>query len=171
MPDKDFIGVEVHTPGVGSLLKEIGEQRLTNVRVIQYDAVEVLARQWLGGVFHSDIGSRGHWDMEFTKIPAHEVTRGVKPFAALVDKYPALFRSVPVMPALPKRIIPPGVIRWASDVRLRLVLVDADAQANATLLLNSAPRPGLYDLLVRNARFADVLGVADDSEDAGGEPQ
>lgn len=40
---------------------------------------------WLGAVFHSDIGSRGHWDMEFTSIPAHEVTRGVKPFAAPAD--------------------------------------------------------------------------------------
>lgn len=44
-------------------------------------------------------------------------------------------------------------------IGLRVVLVDADPQANATLLLNSAPRPGLYDLLVRNARFRDVLGV------------
>jgi tRNA (guanine-N7-)-methyltransferase len=42
MPDKDFIGVEVHTPGVGSLLKQIGEQGLTNLRLIQHDAVEVL---------------------------------------------------------------------------------------------------------------------------------
>lgn len=42
MPDKDFIGVEVHTPGVGSLLKLIGEQNLTNLRIIQHDAVEVL---------------------------------------------------------------------------------------------------------------------------------
>ncbi len=42
-------------------------------------------KRWLGGVFHSDIGSRGHWDMEFMKIPAHEVTRGVKPFAAPGD--------------------------------------------------------------------------------------
>ena len=41
-PDKDFIGVEVHTPGVGSLLKLIGEQELGNLRVIQHDAVEVL---------------------------------------------------------------------------------------------------------------------------------
>lgn len=40
---------------------------------------------WLGAVYHADIGSRGHWDMEFTKIPAHEVTRGVKPFAAPAD--------------------------------------------------------------------------------------
>ncbi len=42
MPDKDFIGVEVHTPGVGSLLKQIGEKGLTNLRLIQHDAVEVL---------------------------------------------------------------------------------------------------------------------------------
>jgi hypothetical protein len=40
---------------------------------------------WLGGVFHSDIGSRGHWDMEFKTIPAHEVTQGVAPFAAPAD--------------------------------------------------------------------------------------
>ena len=42
MPDKNFIGVEVHTPGVGSLLKLIGELGLNNVRLIQHDAVEVL---------------------------------------------------------------------------------------------------------------------------------
>ncbi|OFZ70536.1 MAG: tRNA (guanosine(46)-N7)-methyltransferase TrmB [Betaproteobacteria bacterium RBG_16_58_11] len=41
-PDLDFIGVEVHTPGVGSLLKQIEESGLSNVRVIQHDAVEVL---------------------------------------------------------------------------------------------------------------------------------
>lgn len=42
MPEKNFIGVEVHTPGVGSLLKLIGEQQLSNMRLIQHDAVEVL---------------------------------------------------------------------------------------------------------------------------------
>jgi hypothetical protein len=42
-------------------------------------------KTWLGGVFHSDIGSRGHWDMEFTKIGSHPVTRGVQPFAAPAD--------------------------------------------------------------------------------------
>ena len=39
----DFIGVEVHTPGVGALLKLIGERSLTNLRIVQHDAVEVLA--------------------------------------------------------------------------------------------------------------------------------
>jgi tRNA (guanine-N7-)-methyltransferase len=42
LPDTDFIGVEVHTPGVGALLKRIGELGLTNLRLVQHDAVEVL---------------------------------------------------------------------------------------------------------------------------------
>jgi len=42
LPGTDFIGVEVHTPGVGALLKQIGERRLGNLRVIQHDAVDVL---------------------------------------------------------------------------------------------------------------------------------
>ena len=41
-PQNDYLGVEVHTPGVGALLKQLGERELTNVRVIQHDAVEVL---------------------------------------------------------------------------------------------------------------------------------
>ncbi|MDP1928427.1 MAG: tRNA (guanosine(46)-N7)-methyltransferase TrmB [Thiobacillus sp.] len=43
-PENDYLGVEVHTPGVGALLKQVGERGLTNVRVIQHDAVEVLTR-------------------------------------------------------------------------------------------------------------------------------
>lgn len=42
-PDADFIGCEVHAPGVGALLKQIGERGLTNLRIVQHDAVEVLA--------------------------------------------------------------------------------------------------------------------------------
>ena len=42
MPEKNFIAVEVHTPGVGALLKLIEEKQLTNLRVIQHDAVEVV---------------------------------------------------------------------------------------------------------------------------------
>ncbi len=42
MPEKNFIGVEVHTPGIGSLLKLIGEQGLQNLRLIQHDAFEVV---------------------------------------------------------------------------------------------------------------------------------
>jgi tRNA (guanine-N7-)-methyltransferase len=41
-PDNDYLGIEVHTPGVGALLKQIGQRPLTNVRIVQHDAVEVL---------------------------------------------------------------------------------------------------------------------------------
>ncbi|MDR2219612.1 MAG: tRNA (guanosine(46)-N7)-methyltransferase TrmB [Methylobacillus sp.] len=41
-PDKDYLGIEVHTPGVGNLLKLMSEQNLVNLRVIRHDAVEVL---------------------------------------------------------------------------------------------------------------------------------
>lgn len=41
-PETDFLGIEVHTPGVGSLLKLIDEGGLGNLRIIQHDAVEVL---------------------------------------------------------------------------------------------------------------------------------
>jgi tRNA (guanine-N7-)-methyltransferase len=41
-PECDYLGVEVHTPGVGSLLARIAELRLANLRIIQHDAVEVL---------------------------------------------------------------------------------------------------------------------------------
>jgi tRNA (guanine-N7-)-methyltransferase len=42
LPDHDFIGCEVHEPGVGALLKLIGERELHNIRIVQHDAVEVL---------------------------------------------------------------------------------------------------------------------------------
>ena len=43
-PDIDFIAIEVHGPGVGSLLKRIEIEELKNLRVIRHDAVEVLQR-------------------------------------------------------------------------------------------------------------------------------
>jgi tRNA (guanine-N7-)-methyltransferase len=41
-PESDYLGIEVHSPGVGSLLKLIAARSLNNLRVIQHDAVEVL---------------------------------------------------------------------------------------------------------------------------------
>ena len=41
-PQHDYLGIEVHSPGVGSLLKQIDALGLTNVRVIQRDVMEVL---------------------------------------------------------------------------------------------------------------------------------
>jgi len=41
-PAHDFLGLEVHGPGVGALLNRVEAAQLSNVRVIQHDAVEVL---------------------------------------------------------------------------------------------------------------------------------
>ena len=42
-------------------------------------------KDWLGGVFRSDIGCRGHWDMDLKPTSDHPVLQGVKPFAAPAD--------------------------------------------------------------------------------------
>ncbi|MFZ2507353.1 MAG: tRNA (guanosine(46)-N7)-methyltransferase TrmB [Steroidobacteraceae bacterium] len=44
-PDTDFLGVEVHPPGIGHCLIAIEAGGLTNIRLIAHDAVEVLERQ------------------------------------------------------------------------------------------------------------------------------
>ena len=41
-PADNFLCCEVHEPGVGALLKRIGEQDITNIRILQHDAVEVI---------------------------------------------------------------------------------------------------------------------------------
>ncbi len=43
-PERNWLGVEVHPPGVGRLLKQIEAQRLNNLRLMRHDAVEVLER-------------------------------------------------------------------------------------------------------------------------------
>lgn len=45
-PDQNFLGIEVHEPGVGHCLLRIEEAGATNVRLIRHDAIEVL-RDWL----------------------------------------------------------------------------------------------------------------------------
>ncbi|MEO9947503.1 MAG: tRNA (guanosine(46)-N7)-methyltransferase TrmB [Paraglaciecola sp.] len=42
-PEKDFIGIEVHRPGVGACLNEAAEQSVTNLKLFEHDAVEILA--------------------------------------------------------------------------------------------------------------------------------
>ncbi|MEQ1860208.1 MAG: ThuA domain-containing protein [Chthoniobacteraceae bacterium] len=59
--------------------------------VMLHQAIDVPAdraeeiKAWAGAVWQGDIGSRGHWDMEFTEFPKHAITRGVTAFAAPFD--------------------------------------------------------------------------------------
>jgi tRNA (guanine-N7-)-methyltransferase len=45
--DSNFIAIDVHSPGVGNLLNVIKEKKLTNLKIIQHDAVEVLKKMVL----------------------------------------------------------------------------------------------------------------------------
>lgn len=50
-PRNDYLALEVHTPGVGSLLKTLNERGIGNVRIVQHDAVEVLTDMIAPGSF------------------------------------------------------------------------------------------------------------------------
>ena len=49
-PSDDFLAVEVHSPGVGALLKLIEQEKLANIRIVQHDAVEVVESMLAPGV-------------------------------------------------------------------------------------------------------------------------
>jgi tRNA (guanine-N7-)-methyltransferase len=44
-PDRDFIGIEVHEPGIGHCMLKADEAGITNLRLINHDAIEVLTHQ------------------------------------------------------------------------------------------------------------------------------
>ena len=41
-PENNYLGIEVHRPGVGQLLKQLREEHINNVRILSHDAKEVL---------------------------------------------------------------------------------------------------------------------------------
>jgi hypothetical protein len=68
----------------GLMKKGTGLVMLHQAVDVPEDHAEEL-KSWLGAVWTKDIGSRGHWDMEFKDFPAHAITRGVNGFAAPFD--------------------------------------------------------------------------------------
>ena len=124
-PENDYLGVEVHTPGVGALLKQLGERGLTNVRVIQHDAVEVLTRMLepasLAGVhiFFPD-----PWHKK-----RHHKRRLIQP---------------PLVSLLASRLAPGGYIHLATDwqdyAEQMLAVLAAEPQLQNTVA-DYAPRP------------------------------
>jgi tRNA (guanine-N7-)-methyltransferase len=44
-PNINFLGIEVHTPGIGRILQRIEEEQITNLRVFHADAIEILEQQ------------------------------------------------------------------------------------------------------------------------------
>lgn len=130
MPETNFLGVEVHTPGVGALLKRIGEMNLTNLRIVQHDAVEVLEHMLAPGslagvhIFFPD-----PWHKK-----KHHKRRLIQP--ALVNK-------------LVTRLAPGGYLHCATDwqpyaEQMLEVLTAEPALANTAE--GYAPKPGYRPL-------------------------
>jgi tRNA (guanine-N7-)-methyltransferase len=82
-PETDYLAVEVHGPGVGSLLKKIEELGLRNLRVIRHDAVEVLERMIPDG---SLAGIHLFFPDPWPKKRHHKRRLVQAPFAAIVAR-------------------------------------------------------------------------------------
>lgn len=129
-PDGDYLAVEVHSPGVGSLLRRVGELGLTNVRVIQHDAVEVVHRMIPPGSLEAvHIFFPDPWPKK-----RHHKRRLIQaPFVAL----------------LAERLKPGGLLHAATDwedyARHILAVLDAEPLLGNTTS-GFAPRPGYRPL-------------------------
>jgi tRNA (guanine-N7-)-methyltransferase len=76
-PGDDFLGIEVHEPGVGALLQLIEQAQLRNLRIVQHDAVQVMgqmiAPQSLAAVhvfFPDPWPKKRHWKRRLVQAPA-----------------------------------------------------------------------------------------------------
>ena len=130
MPEKNFLCCEVHEPGVGALLKRIGEQGLTNIRIVQHDAVEVVDHMLMPGAL---AGIHIFFPDPWHKLRHHK-RRLIQP---------------PLVAKLATRLAPGGYLHCATDwepyAQQMLQVLSAEPQ-----LLNSAegyaPRPAYRPL-------------------------
>ena len=130
MPEKNFLCCEVHEPGVGALLKRIGEQGLTNIRIVQHDAVEVVDHMLTPGALE---GIHIFFPDPWHKLRHHK-RRLIQP---------------PLVAKLATRLAPGGYLHCATDwepyAQQMLQVLSAEPQ-----LLNSAegyaPRPAYRPL-------------------------
>jgi tRNA (guanine-N7-)-methyltransferase len=93
---RDLLGVEVHPPGVGALLKRIGEMGLTNVRIVQHDAVEVLQQM----IVPASLAAVHVWFPDPWHKARHHKRRLIQP---------------PFVELLVSRLAPGGTLHCATD--------------------------------------------------------
>jgi tRNA (guanine-N7-)-methyltransferase len=135
-PAEDFLGIEVHAPGVGSLLKRIDALGLTNVRVIRHDAAEVVAAM----IPHASLAAIHVFFPDPWPKKRHHKRRLVK--AAFVRD-------------LALRLAPGGYLHLATDwedyAREMLATLDAEPLL-ANVAAGFAPRPAYRPLTKFEAR-------------------
>lgn len=135
-PEQDFIGVEVHTPGVGALLKRIGEQELQNLRIVQHDAVAVLRHM----LAPASLDGVHLWFPDPWHKKKHHKRRLVQP---------------ELVRLLASRLVPGGYLHCATDwqpyaEQMLQVLADEPALANTAEAY--APKPAWRPLTKFEAR-------------------
>ncbi|MBL8381627.1 MAG: tRNA (guanosine(46)-N7)-methyltransferase TrmB [Burkholderiales bacterium] len=96
MPERDFIGIEVHAPGVGALLKVLEQRAIGNVRVLRHDAVEVMRDMIAPG---SLAGVHVFFPDPWPKARHHKRRLLQAPFVALIAS----------------RLAPGGILHCATD--------------------------------------------------------
>jgi tRNA (guanine-N7-)-methyltransferase len=121
-PERDYLGIEVHRPGVGRLLLALEELQLTNVRVVCHDAVEVLGRYVTPASLNEVVIL---FPDPWPKKRHHKRRLVQGPFLELVAE----------------RLAPGGVVRLATDWQPYAEEMLAAAQANPHLR-NLAPDGG-----------------------------
>jgi tRNA (guanine-N7-)-methyltransferase len=140
-PGHDLLGVEVHTPGVGALLKRIGELGLANVRIVQHDAVEVLQQM----IAPASLAAVHVWFPDPWHKARHHKRRLIQP---------------PFVELLTSRLAPGGVLHCATDwqhyaEQMLAVLSAAPGLANSTdsrVAGGYVPRPAWRPLTKFEAR-------------------
>jgi tRNA (guanine-N7-)-methyltransferase len=124
-PERDFLGVEVHAPGVGALLRRIDALGLDNVRLVQHDAAEVLRDMIAPAALNAvHVFFPDPWPKQ-----RHHKRRLVQPaFVAL----------------LASRLAPGGIVHLATDwedyARQMLAVLTAEPSLRNTVR-DFAPRP------------------------------
>jgi tRNA (guanine-N7-)-methyltransferase len=129
-PENDYLGIEVHSPGVGSLLKLIEERQLPNLRLVQHDAVAVV--EWMippGSLAGIHLFFPDPWPKK-----RHHKRRLIQsPFVRL----------------LASRLSPGGYLHLATDwqeyAEQMLAVLDAEPLLENTVS-SYAPRPGYRPL-------------------------
>lgn len=80
-PEQDFLGIEVHSPGVGACLASAHEEGLSNLRVMCHDAVEVLHKMIpdnslrMVQLFSLTRGTKRHNKRRIVQVPFAELVK------------------------------------------------------------------------------------------------
>lgn len=142
-PEQDYLGIEVHRPGVGSLLRQIEQQGLNNVRVMCADAVQVLEQHITDRSFDA---IHLFFPDPWPKRRHHKRRLVQEQFVALIAQ----------------KLKPNGVFHFATDWQEYAGQV-LDVMSNAPEFINAAgsgnfsPRPG-YRPLTKFERRGQRLG-------------